>query len=295
MLEDPSIHKIVHSPSEDLEVLLHAVGAVPEPMIDTQLACAMLGKPLQLGYHAAADWLLDVTIDKDQTRSNWCKRPLRQAQLRYAALDVCLLPLMWQKLQEDLAAKNRLDWVLEDSQKQLTKARSINDDSVFWQRIRGHQHLDGQGLAILQALAEWRESEARRRNRPRGFVIPDPILLNIARNKLQSVSQLEDIDGLHPRTIERHARAVLDRVSHVLSSGRQLETITSMTQPERQKLAKMKQLVQDKASGLGIEAAALASKRDLTALVENGHDRWPEKLQGWRRTEIGADLERILE
>ena len=92
--ESATVTKILHAPPEDLEVLLYTTSTCPEPLFDTQIACAMLGQPLQMSYHKTVEWLLGVTIDKGETRSNWLKRPLRAAQLHYAALDVCLLPLM---------------------------------------------------------------------------------------------------------------------------------------------------------------------------------------------------------
>ena len=295
LLEDSSIHKIFHSPSEDLDVLNHAIGAVPKPMIDTQLACALLGQPLQSGYHTAAEWLLNVTIDKDQTRSNWCARPLKQAQLRYAALDVCLLPLMWRILQEKLQQKNRLGWLAEDCGKQVIKARQSNDNSIFWQRIRGIGRLDGESLAILQALAEWREVEARKRNRPRGFVITDNALLAISRNKMTSIEGLQGIDDLHPRAIERHGAHLINHVKNTVSSGRKLEAVQDLTTVERRKLKEMRDSVKSKADELGVEPAVLASRRDLESLIQNGENEWPAKLQGWRQKEFGATLVQILE
>ena len=98
LLEDQATAKILHAPSEDLDVLLYTTGGVPEPLFDTQIACAMLGESLQMGYHTTVEWLLDIIVDKGETRSNWCKRPLRPAQLHYAALDVCLLPMMHRQL-----------------------------------------------------------------------------------------------------------------------------------------------------------------------------------------------------
>jgi ribonuclease D len=106
--------KILHSSSEDLEVLLHTLGALPEPMVDTQIACAMLGQPLQMAYRHAVKWLFDVEIDKDQTRSNWCRRPLNSNQLRYAAMDVVLLPMMLRELQPRLEDAGRWEWLQED-------------------------------------------------------------------------------------------------------------------------------------------------------------------------------------
>ena len=105
---------MLHSCSEDLEVLLNSVGALPQPLVDTQIACAMLGQPLQMGYHSACEWLLNVPIDKEQTRSNWCKRPLSERQLHYAAMDVVLLPEMLEQLRTRLEDLGRWSWLEED-------------------------------------------------------------------------------------------------------------------------------------------------------------------------------------
>ncbi len=206
LLEDRNVVKLLHSPSEDLEVLRHVTGALPEPLIDSQLACALLGQPLQLGYHKAAEWLLGVPIDKDLTRSNWLARPLRPELLHYAALDVCVLPLMWADLERRLDTLDRLDWLAEDCARMLTDARAPVAPDRSWERIKGAGRLGGQELAVLQALAAWREEEAQRRNRPRGFIIPDPVLLTIARDRIQDTADLDILDGLHPRAARRYGR-----------------------------------------------------------------------------------------
>ncbi len=114
LFEDKNTVKILHAPSEDLDVLLYTTGAVPEPLFDTQIACAMLGQSLQMGYHKTVEWLLGIIVDKGETRSNWCKRPLRPAQLHYAALDVILLPMMHRQLLTRLQDLGRENWLAED-------------------------------------------------------------------------------------------------------------------------------------------------------------------------------------
>lgn len=293
LLEDQRVLKILHSPSEDLEVLQYAVGALPEPMLDTQSACALLGQPLQLGYHAAAKWLLDVEIDKDQTRSNWCARPLKSEQLRYAALDVCLLPLMWDLLRARLVETGRIDWCLEDCSRQLATAREPADPAAVWKRIRGHGRLDGVSLAILQALAEWRDQEARARNRPRGFIVPDPVLLNVARNKIGSLHDLGELEGLHPRARQRHGEALVRIVNLVARSGRTISIAGPLKNSQKRQLEKLRSIVKARSAGLGVEPALLASRRELEILVQN-HSEWPERLQGWRREVVGDELRRAL-
>ena len=148
--ENESVTKILHAPPEDLSVLLTTTGANPWPLFDTQTACAMLGEPLQMGYHKTVEWLLEIPINKGETRSNWLKRPLRPAQLHYAALDVCLLPLMQRELLQRLEAIDRLHWLEEDCDRLLRKSRMPTVPAQSWMRIGGNNRLDGVSLAILQ-------------------------------------------------------------------------------------------------------------------------------------------------
>ncbi len=282
LLRDERITKLLHSPSEDLEVLRHAFGCLPEPLVDTQLACALLGQPLQLGYHKAVEWLLAVQVDKDLTRSNWCARPLSEAQLRYAALDVCLLPEMWRRLEPELQQLGRLDWLAEDSRRQARRALEPSPPEDAWQRIRGAGRLDGTSLAILQRLAGWRERVAQERNRPRGFIIPDAALLQIARLKATEPDRLESIEGLHRRARERHGKALLGMVRQSLESGARVAPLPSLAPAQRRTLAALRSVVEREARALGVEPAVLASRRELETLVHSGGDEIPERLSGWR-------------
>ena len=130
LLSNPDIIKILHSGSEDLEVLLSTVGALPSPLVDTQVACAMLGQPLQMGYHTTVQWLFEIEVDKEQTRSNWCRRPLTESQLHYAAMDVVLLPEMYETLRARLEEKGRWAWLEEETARAQQNARRTIDPSM---------------------------------------------------------------------------------------------------------------------------------------------------------------------
>ena len=127
LMANTAIIKILHSCSEDLEVLMHALGQLPQPLVDTQIASAMLGQSLQLGYHHAVKWLFDIAIDKDQTRSNWCRRPLHTRQLRYAAMDVVFLPMMLQKMRLKL---EKADSVFREWMENLKEGSEILIDKT---------------------------------------------------------------------------------------------------------------------------------------------------------------------
>ena len=283
--------KTLHAPPEDLDVLLFTAGAVPDPLFDTQIACAMLGQPLQMGYHTTVEWLLGVTIDKDQTRSNWCQRPLRPAQLKYAALDVCLLPIMQRQLHAKLKDLGRESWLEEDCARLLTRARTPADPEQSWKRLNGNGRFDGPSLAMLQALAKWRDREAEKRNLARGFVIKDNDLLTIANKQPGSLSQLSDLNILHPKALQLHGPSLVAIVDEVLGQGLSAVAPATLTPEHRKLMSNMRKLVQEKASELSVDPALLASRRELESLIllPTG-EPLPERFLGWRKDIITTGL-----
>jgi ribonuclease D len=291
LFEDHTVAKILHAPSEDLGVLLYTSGAVPNPLFDTQTACAMLGQPLQMGYHSAVEWLLGVIVNKGETRSNWCKRPLRPAQLHYAALDVCLLPMIQRLLNSQLQDLGRNSWFTEDCNRLLSKAQTAPDPSQSWKRIGGHGRLDGVALAILQALAKWRDEQAERRNLARGFVIKDGELLTIARQQPANLEALSDLDIWHPNPIQRHGQKVITIIDRILQEGLTARQPATLKTEHRKLMADMRKLVQEKSTELSVDPALLASRRELEALILLPADTpIPERFLGWRNEIITNDL-----
>lgn len=296
LLDNPGIVKIVHSPSEDLEVLQHVTGAVPEPLVDTQLAFAMLGAPLQLGYHLAVEKQFGVTVDKGLTRSDWLMRPLRTELLRYAALDVCLLPMMAAELQIQLRDLGRDSWLAEDCTRLVAAAREPMVPAQAWQRIRGIERLDGPSLAVLKSLAAWREKEARRKNRPRGFIVTDPQLLVLARRKPRRVAELEAVTDWHPRARQRYGEGVTALIEHVVEAGRSLPPIVQLDRPQQALATRLKDRAAEIAKGLGLEPALLVTRKELEQMVLAGSGKaLPERLQGWRCEVVGEPLLALLE
>jgi ribonuclease D len=295
LFRNTNITKLFHSPSEDLEVLLHTTGTLPNPMIDTQAACALLGKPLQMGYHTAVEWLFGVELDKEQTRSNWCARPLKRAQLHYAALDVCLLPEMWSRLGQRLEQRNRLDWLLEDCQRQLDRAKIPVSPTDLWQRMRGIGRLDGQSLALLQALVQWREEEARRKNRPRGFIVKDDALRVIAERQPRHARELLEVEGLHPNAARRYGDSIFEIVERVLANGAELQPVERLSSRQNALLKRLRGTTAATADALGLEPTVLATKRELEQLVRTQPDiDIPERLSGWRKNVVTDDLIKVL-
>jgi len=284
--------KILHSSSEDLEVLLHTLGALPEPMVDTQIACAMLGQPLQMAYRHAVKWLFDVEIDKDQTRSNWCRRPLNSNQLRYAAMDVVLLPIMLRELQPRLEDAGRWEWLQEDVARLKRNSRTTVQPEDAYLRFPGIGRLDESSLSVLQALAAWREKTARSRNRARGFVISDAGLMQLTRLKPSSTKEIRDVDEIHPGALNRYQDQLLQLIGEAQLQKFDLAMVEQLGNAQKRQVNSMRKLVRARAEELGVDPALLASKRELEKLIRavTSNQAVPERFLGWRKQAITEDL-----
>ena len=292
LMEQQGITKVLHSSSEDLEVLLHVLGVLPEPMVDTQIACAMLGQPLQLGYHHAVKWLLGIDIDKDQTRSNWCRRPLSSKQLHYAAMDVVLLPMMLDGLRQRLEDIGRWEWLEEDVARMKRNSLSPVTPENAYLRFPANERLDDSSLRVLQALAAWREKIADSRNRARGFVVSDTGLMKMAQLKPSCPDEIQDIEDIHPGMLRRYQDQLLQLIANARSDHSAVERIEQLGNAQKKQLNRMRLTVRSRAEELGIDPALLASRRELERLIRAvSHEQpLPERFLGWRKQVITEDL-----
>ena len=285
MLITDDILKLVHSPSEDLEIISQRFDVLPEPLIDTQVAAACLGQSHQLGYHHLIEWLLGLKLDKAATRSDWCRRPLSKKQLHYAAEDVAYLPLAWDLLKTRLMALDRLQWVIEDSSRHLTTARQNTEPMALYKRQRDVHRMNAVERTVLQELCAWRETTARESNRPRPFILKDKNLSEIARKQPRDATQLTEISDLHPSFMKRYGSSVLQLISNALEREQVApEAQRQLSNNEQKLLKRLQSIVQDQAELLNIPAALLAAKRELEWLLRNrGQEPLPERMNGWRR------------
>ena len=295
-LGNSTMMKVIHSGSEDMEVLFHRLGSVPRAIVDSQIACAMLGQPLQLGYHHAVDWLFGVEIEKDHTRSNWLRRPLSSGQLRYAALDVVLLPTMMRRLQVELGQLGRWAWLQEDVQRMIRASTQDVDPGRAWARIGGAGSLSDSERVVLSALAAWREHTAMEKNIARGFVVADSSLLAMARRKPHSKADLGQIEKLHPKAVERYGETWLALVAQAPSNP-PVQPLPQLSRAQRTLLNTMRKRVAAIADSLKVDAALLASRKQLERLIftYSQSGRLPERFDGWRKAVVTAELLEIMQ
>jgi ribonuclease D len=284
---------VVHSGRQDIEVVYQTSGKIPGSLFDTQIAAGLLGHAPQMGYANLVKELFDVEIEKTHTRANWCKRPLPDAFLEYAAEDVEYLLPAYEALAEQLDDKRRLEWAEEDSAMLLNPALYDVDPKLAIDRMKGARNLRGKRRAVAARLAAWRETEALRANRPRQWIAKDSALLEVAANMPDSIEALGRIDGMSAGLIRRSGETILATVS---ASGGDEDNYRSPAVPDEEQKAILKSVqkqVAECAADLGLAAETVASKRDLSAVIMGG-DRSSTVLSGWRRSLVGDQLLKML-
>lgn len=285
-------HLVMHGCSEDLEVLWQTTGRLPARMGDTQIAAALTGSDLQCGYQRlVADWL-GIDLLKGATRTDWLQRPLSGEQLRYALQDVEYLAPLAEQLSERLREQGRVAWWQEECERMLQEATRAPAASELWRRVKGAGKLPPDQRAVLQSLAAWRDEQARARNLPRGFVIRDEDLLQLADRKPASLTALRGL-GLHPALIRRDGEAL---VRHIQAADFEHPPPAPVAPPDRAQRTLIKRLREEvaaRARALELEPEVLMRRRWLEALVRDPASV-PEALNGWRRTVITEPLLELM-
>jgi len=291
LLCDRQVLKIMHSASEDLVALHHACGVLPAPLFDTQIAAGLVGVGAGLGYQRLLGDVLGIVIDKGQTRSDWSRRPLSEAQLRYAADDVRHLFALHDALHERLQVLDRLAWQEEDCARQLSH---YSPGGEPWPHLalRGAQALDRDGQIRLLRLLRWRDSHARAHDRPRNWILDNALALQLAAAPPADMPALQQRLAGAAKAPRKLGTAIWAALHATLAD----ETQMPLAQPEtfdKATLHALQHAVAAHSAELGLPDGVLASRRSLVALLEQA--RWPDALSGWRRAELEPVLRPVLE
>ncbi|MGH7232834.1 MAG: ribonuclease D [Nitrospiraceae bacterium] len=299
---DPAIEKIVHAGRQDLELTAMHAGRIPTPFFDTQIAAAMVGYGAQIAYAGLVQRVTGKRLAKSHTFTNWSQRPLTKEQITYALEDVQFLLPIHDRLRARLKTLGREEWLREEfTRLQGSLGERSREPQDRYQRIRGWDNLQPRAAAVLRELASWREGEAKRRNVPRGRVLRDEVLLQVARQAPTKPDELRAIRGVHPSEVDRSGDALLRIIQHALAlPASEWPEIPRERKPEPEATGKMELLqavLKARALDKDISPTLLATAADLQALVDAKED--PERLnlpilQGWRRTLAGDMLLQLL-
>ena len=301
-LADRNRVKVLHAARQDLEVLSLAMApptspgtsttvSIPGPIFDTQIAAALLGRPAQIGYATLVTERLGHVLPKGQTRTDWSQRPLTGEQLAYAADDVRYLVPLYEDLRAALQSSGRLQWLEEE-------ARELEDPGLYriepaeaWRRLKGLDRLHPDQRATAKLLAAWREARAMLRDKPRGWILADESLREIAERLPEKRQQLDSIRTLSANFLRKRSDEILELVAQGKRNGGAEAPATAQQRPESQQLARVASLmatVRAEAERHTIAPELLATRRDAEQLVFSG--RTGHLLEGWRREIIGERL-----
>jgi ribonuclease D len=296
LLEAPSVVKVLHSCSEDLEVFLRLTGSLPAPLFDTQLAAGYLNLGFSMGYSRLVQALLDIELPKGETRSDWLQRPLSELQVRYAAEDVLHLVEVYHALMARLAPQ-KVEWILEDGAELVANlGREVAPEDA-WRDAKLAWKLSRQQQAVLRALCAWRECEARARNQPRNRVLREHSLWPLARTQPDNLVALARIEDMHPKTVRQDGETLLQliREAAALPPEQWPEALPEPLPIEASALLKKLRAVgQREGERLDIVPELMLRKKTLEALLKSGYPngpyQLPDSLRGWRRELMGQAL-----
>jgi ribonuclease D len=295
LVGDPSVNVVVHAGGQDLELFHEQFGAHPQNIFDVQRAAGFAGYGASMSYGALVGGVLGVSLRKGESYTDWCRRPLTAEQLDYAADDVRFLLPVAARLRVKLEELGRLEWVEEEMRAMERSASSPVGVDEAWRKVSGRGSLSGSQTAVLREVAWWREREAMARDVPRGWIVKDPTLIEMARRAPTTRQALARLRGVNAKEIERSHEELIAAIQR----GRAAPAILHGAEPPRHAFARARMLsgLADSLLRARCERASIASElvatrgelESLLADVLGGPQavRDHRLLEGWRKDLAG--------
>ncbi|WP_180056133.1 HRDC domain-containing protein [Acinetobacter sp. YH12142] len=291
---------IFHACSEDIDLIYHyAQHKSLENVFDTQVGMSFLGYGLQVSYQNALKTMLDVDIDKDQTRSDWLARPLSAEQMNYAANDVHYLMNLSQTIQNELAAKSLLNCVLEDCKNLTYEIGTETPIHLLYHDVGNYRHSRRQ-LMQIQQLAVWREQMVKALNQPRSFILKNSTIIDMVEKNPKNNFQLSAVKDIRPNIVREHGKIILDLLKFL---PEQAEWPLRMARPIRHSSqdigSRVDTVIQRAVQETSVPKEVLMRKKWLNALYQhvvfhNDEQDLPSYLLGWRYDLLTKPLIEVL-
>jgi ribonuclease D len=292
LMQDPNLLKVFHAGRQDLEIFFHATGKVPAPIFDTQVAAMVCGFGESASYESLVSKLAKAAVDKSSRFTDWAYRPLTERQLIYALDDVIHLRTVYARLFEQLAKTGRETWLEGDM-------AILSDPGIYrlepaesWRRLK-LRNPKPRTLAALKALAAWRETEAQKRDMPRGRILRDEALIELASHLPTTTAQLARTRGLPGGFAEgKWGAAVIEAIERVMAMAPDTlpkpDTIPETPGNLGSTVELLKVLLKHKAEKNGVAARLLSTTDELEKIAAG-----QTQLTGWRQELFGADAEAL--
>ena len=295
LLRQDSQLKIFHSCRQDLEVLYAEYQFLPQPLFDTQVAASILGLNEQISYAELVAQKSSVHLAKTESRTDWKRRPLSDAQIDYALDDVIHLGPLYKKLESDLGIKKRTAWLAEECEKLLFPSNYFVAPEEAWKQVKGIGKLSAKQFYYLREIAHWREQTAQTKNLPRRWILSDPAILEACQLKDfsdESISQC--LQQQAPKSM-RHS----NNISGILQQAIPADIVNNLQEPTDNRLSKeqralikmLMEFTRSRADQINTSASLLANRKSLVDLVLGKQSRVDS---GWRKSQIGDELASII-
>ena len=299
MVNNEDVLKVFHAGGQDLEIVYNLTGKTPHPLFDTQVAAMALGQGEQIGYSNLVDSWLGITVDKGARFTDWSRRPLDERQVDYAIGDVTHLARIFPKMLERLKTTGRGQWLDQEMERLGDPTNYANDPEEAWKRVR----VSGRKpdlLGRIKALAKWRELEAQAKDLPRGRIVKDETLADIAGHPPRKQADLAKVRGL---SASWAGNDIGGRLMAALAEAAPLPANELPPREDRKPgLGKdgalvadlLKLLLKIRSRDIDVAARLLARSDELEALAAGVRTGLP-MLEGWRFDQFGREALDLVE
>ncbi len=289
LMADENVIKVFHAARQDIEICWHAAGLIPAPLVDTQVAAMVLGYGDSIAYDQLVQRITGDNLDKSLRFTDWTRRPLSEAQIAYAISDVTHLRDVYVKLEADLKKRGRTEWMREEMRVLTSPDTYRMEPEHAWQRLQTRVRKPKE-LAVLIEVAAWREREAQTRDVPRGRVLKDDVVGDLAVQAPTTIERLGNLRSL-PKGFERSrwGEAIIEAVKRGLA--RDVKTLPKIERPKgapngQATVELLKVLLRMTAERHGVAAKVIATMDDLDRIAADDDADVPA-LSGWRRELFG--------
>ncbi len=288
MMVDESVLKVMHAARQDLEIFYH-LGHLPRPFFDTQIAAMVCGFGEEVAYDTLVGKLAGAQVDKSSRFTDWARRPLSDAQIHYALGDVTHLRVIYERLAARIAKDDRMGWVVEEFEALLDPKLYTQPPEDAWRRLKLRSR-DARFVAVVQALAAWRERESQRRDLPRARINRDDLLLEVAANRPQSLEELRALERVN--VDKESAAGIVAATRGAMALAREqlprLPEPTTLPRGIGPTVDLLRVLLKYKCEEADVAQRLVAGTSDLEAIAVDDAADVPA-LHGWRRQIFGED------
>jgi ribonuclease D len=292
ILRDESILKVFHAARQDVEIF-NNLQAMPRPLFDTQVAGMAAGFGEQIAYDALVRQMLKIELDKSSRFTDWARRPLSDNQLTYALADVTHLASLYPILRERLEKEGRLAWVTDEMANLTDPAVYDVEPENAWKRLRPRKHT-AKYMAVYKSVAAWRERTAQTRDQPRGRILKDEAIDELATQAPTDPDQLDRLRSV-PKGFSgsRFGPDLLAAVREALKDPEAYAPVVERSRVAPSPAAGavvelLKVLLKARAEEAGVASKLIATVSDLEQIA-NDDEAETSALKGWRREAFGED------